>query len=317
MKSEALIFMDRARQELAKVTKIEEAKGIRDKAEVLRIYAKKIGKGLEVQNQCAEIKIRVERKAGELIPKQIITGGDPKSHDVTLKDLNISKMQSSRWQLIASIPEKQFEKHLAKIKATLEELTSSGFLNLARRIKPKILIDPPEGKYNVIYADPPWQYGDKLIEGYGAAEHHYSTLSIEELCELPIADLSADNSILFLWVTFPLLDECFEIIEAWGFEYKTGMVWDKVKHNFGHWFSMRSELLLICEKGSYKPDISKIGLIDNVKSIERTRTHSEKPEYFRKIIDKMYPGGKKIELFARDISRLKLRYPHWDFWGAL
>lgn len=166
----------------------------------------------------------------------------------------------------------------------------------------------PEGKYRILYADPPWKYGDELIEGYGAAEHHYPTMAIPELCALPIRDLSDENSVLFLWVTSPLLHECFSVIEAWGFEYKTSFIWDKIQHNYGHYNSVRHELLLICTRGSCLPDSKE--LHDSVVSIKREK-HSMKPEYFReKIIDAMYPKGKRIELFARgEIPK------HWDPWG--
>lgn len=165
----------------------------------------------------------------------------------------------------------------------------------------------PDGKYSVIYADPPWCYGDKLIEGYGAAEHHYPAMTIDELCELPICDLAADNAVLFLWVTSPMLAECFRVIDAWGFTYKASFVWDKVKHNYGHYNSVRHEFLLICTRGSCLPENGV--LYDSVMSLERSERHSEKPEHFRLLIEAMYPGGKKIELFART------RPPGWDVWG--
>jgi len=168
------------------------------------------------------------------------------------------------------------------------------------------LANMPE-KYSVFYADPPWEYGDKLIEGYGAAEHHYPAMSIHELCELPIKNIVADNAVLFLWVTAPIVEECFEVIGAWGFEYKAQFIWDKVKHNYGHYNSVRHELLLICTRGSYLPETNE--LVDSIMSIERSDTHSEKPEEFRQIIERLYPTGKKIELFARK------KVKHWEAWG--
>jgi len=97
------MHFNKARQELELAKDIYEVKDIRDKAEALRTYAKQAGYSLEMQNQCAEIKIRAERKAGKMIPEQITVG--TKSHDVTLSDLGIEQMQSVRWQDIASIPE--------------------------------------------------------------------------------------------------------------------------------------------------------------------------------------------------------------------
>ncbi len=151
---------------------------------------------------------------------------------------------------------------------------------------------PGQG-YRVVYADPPWKYNDKLIEGYGAAEHHYPPLSIDELCELKdvngaaLSDLPAADAVLFMWVTSPMVEDAFKVINAWGFDYKTSFVWDKLKHNYGHYNSVRHELLLIGTCGSCTPD-SKT-LHDSVVTIKRSSTHSEKPLKFLKIIDAMYP----------------------------
>ena len=81
----------------------------------------------------------------------------------------------------------------------------------------------PEGKYDTVYIDPPWQYSNSGISG--AADNHYPTMSIEELCKLEIP--SADNATMFVWVTNPILFEALPLIEKWGFEYKTNLVWVK------------------------------------------------------------------------------------------
>lgn len=168
--------------------------------------------------------------------------------------------------------------------------------------------DLPQGKYRVIYADPPWKYADILPEGYGAAEHHYKTLDIDELCALRIVDLAADDAVLFLWVTSPKLQECFQLIPAWGFIYKASFVWDKVRHNYGHYNSVRHEFLLVCTRGSCLPDSKE--LRDSVVSIERSDVHSQKPDAFREMIDALYPGGPRIELFARGQAPAG-----WEVWG--
>ena len=172
----------------------------------------------------------------------------------------------------------------------------------------------PTGKYRVIYADPPWKYNDTmkissdgLGENYGPAEAHYPPMTVPELCALPIKKLAEDNAVLFLWTTSPLLEATFDIIKAWGFKYKTSFIWDKVKHNMGHYNSVRHEFLLVCTKGSCTPDVKK--LFDSVQSIERTDRHSQKPSEFREIIDTIYPNGARIELFAREF------FDGWDAWG--
>ena len=76
-------------------------------------------------------------------------------------------------------------------------------------------------KYQIIYADPPWEYADKSKSHGGGAESHYPCMSIDEICALPIQNIADDNSVLFLWATYPQLEEAFKVITAWGFEYKT------------------------------------------------------------------------------------------------
>jgi site-specific DNA-methyltransferase (adenine-specific) len=168
-------------------------------------------------------------------------------------------------------------------------------------------IHTTKNKYRVIYADPPWAYGDSRSgAGTTGATDHYPTMPLKDICALPVKDITDDNAVLFLWVTSPLLEDCFSVIKAWGFKYKASFVWDKIKHNMGHYNSVRHELLLICTKGSCVPDNAK--LYDSVQSIERGE-HSEKPEEFRDIINTLYDSGKKLELFARKQA------DNWDTWG--
>lgn len=170
----------------------------------------------------------------------------------------------------------------------------------------------PKGKYGVIYCDPPWSYNDKLggelDQSYGGAEKHYPAMSLSELKALPVPDMAGENCVLFLWATSPLLPDALELAKAWSFKYKSAFIWDKVKHNMGHYCSVRHELLLICTKGSATPEVAK--LFDSVQTIERTDKHSEKPEEFRTIIETLYPSWKKVELFARGIDR-----KGWKTWG--
>lgn len=90
-------------------------------------------------------------------------------------------------------------------------------------------------KYGIVYADPPWRYDMK--RGKGVAENHYPTMSMDEICALPVADLAAKDSALFLWATFPQLNEAFRVIEAWGFHYKTlAFLWLKQNRKADSWF---------------------------------------------------------------------------------
>ncbi len=161
--------------------------------------------------------------------------------------------------------------------------------------------------YNIIYADPAWSYNDKQnTNKRGGAIKHYQTMTVKQISELPIKAITTDNAVLFLWVTSPLLEDAFRVISGWGFKYKTSFIWDKIKHNMGHYNSVRHELLLIATKGKCTPQVRK--LFDSVVSIERTK-HSEKPNEFRTIINTIYPNGERLELFARQ------NHTGWDAWG--
>lgn len=215
-------------------------------------------------------------------------------------------------------PEEQVEAWKRVITSTPEgKITAAIVLKAAKEVEREKRADRrqdriestpviPNGKYNLIYADPPWQYTFGF-DIHGAADRHYATMSIDDLCNLPIRDLAEDNAVLFLWTTSPKLFDAHDVIKAWGFEYKTSFVWDKVKHVMGHYNSVRHEFLLLCTKGSFPKQSNT--LHDSVIEIERSDEHSEKPEYFRQLIETMYPLSKKIELFARRKSE------GWDAWG--
>lgn len=193
--------------------------------------------------------------------------------------------------------EKKKQARAEAIQAQIDKPRSTGFVDIYNTDK----------KYRVVYADPPWSYGDKQnIDGLGGAEKHYTTMPLKEICEIPVP--TQDNAVLFIWVTSPMLEDVFAVIKAWGFKYKTSFVWDKVAHNMGHYNSVRHELLLIATKGSCTPDVKK--LYDSVVSIERSE-HSKKPSQFREMIDVLYPTGDRIELFAREASN------GWDVWGNM
>ena len=104
-------------------------------------------------------------------------------------------------------------------------------------------------KYSIIYADPPWRYERNGVQG--AAEKHYPTMGIDELCRLPVSELSEKDSILFLWATFPQLREALQVIKAWGFEYKSvAFVWLKLNKSGKGWFldARKRRTLPACNK---------------------------------------------------------------------
>lgn len=207
---------------------------------------------------------------------------------------------------VASLPADKQKVYL--LKAVDEKLSVR---ELREEIKKEAAVDVklPTGKFQVVYADPAWKYKDTCesggVQSRGADDVYLKTMSTDEICSLPVNNLADTNSVLFIWVTSPFLEDVFRVINAWGFKYKTSFVWDKIKHNMGHYNSVRHEFLLIATKGACTPDNLK--LFDSVQSIEKT-THSKKPNEFYDIIETLYSGN-KVELFARNIRQ------GWSSWG--
>jgi N6-adenosine-specific RNA methylase IME4/ParB-like chromosome segregation protein Spo0J len=167
-------------------------------------------------------------------------------------------------------------------------------------------VEIKDKKYRIIYADPPWKYGNAMPEYVTEPQDYYLLMNTEDICAMPIKDITEKDAVLFLWSTSPHLPEALEVAKAWGFSYKTTFIWDKIKHNMGHYNSVRHEILLVCTKGACTPDVKR--LFDSVVSEERTE-HSKKPNVFREIIETIYTYGNKIELFARETPE------GWDVFG--
>ena len=163
-------------------------------------------------------------------------------------------------------------------------------------------------KYPIIYADPPWRYENPPVgDSNRSIENHYPTMSIEEICALPVQDIAAEDALLYMWATAPKLRECLKVIEAWGFEYRTHIVWVKDKIGTGYHARNQHELLLIAKRGEMPPP--KPGQQPS-SVIEAPRgAHSEKPSIFAEIIERLYPAVGKIELFCRSPRE------GWSVWG--
>jgi N6-adenosine-specific RNA methylase IME4 len=169
-------------------------------------------------------------------------------------------------------------------------------------------------KFNVIYADPPWQYADKLSNGKRGVDFKYKTLNIKDIMALPVKNIAAEDCTLFLWGTWPLIKECISTVEAWGFDYKTcGFVWNKVTKKepikiikgMGRYTRGNTEFVLIGRKGKMleraDKSISQVLFSDttDIMLASRSGKHSEKPGSVICRISRMYPKVPKIELFAR------------------
>jgi len=176
------------------------------------------------------------------------------------------------------------------------------------------MIPFPNKKYNIIYADPAWSFKTYSDKGKDRSpDKHYSVMSLKDIKNLPIQDIVNDNCILFMWVTFPLLKEGFEVIDAWGFTYKT-VAFNWVKKNkktnswfwgLGYWTRANAELCLLATRGTIKRQSASVHQVIDT-PIEK---HSKKPDIVRDKIVELVGDLPRIELFARETAE------GWDSWG--
>ncbi len=162
----------------------------------------------------------------------------------------------------------------------------------------------PEGVYDIIYADPSWKY-DSDASQRGKADNHYATMTTKKIADLDVP--SAENALLFLWVTNAHLEDGLRVLKAWGFKYVTNFVWVKDKIGLG-WFARgQHELLLLCRKGKmpHPEDHNRYSTVINAPRGE----HSVKPEIVYDMIETMYPNRKYLELFSRK------QREGWVMWG--
>lgn len=164
----------------------------------------------------------------------------------------------------------------------------------------------PPGKYSVLYADPPWRYEYAETDSR-AIENQYPTMDLNGICAMPVEQLAAEDCVLFLWTTSPKLEESFQVIKAWGFEYRTCAVWVKDKIGMGYYFRQRHEMLLVAKRGNLPVPEPK-DRFDSVIEAPRTQ-HSAKPDVVYDMIERMYPAAERCELFARGLR------DGWASWG--
>ena len=176
------------------------------------------------------------------------------------------------------------------------------------------MIPFPKKKYQIIYADPAWTFRTYSSKGQKrSAIRHYNTLSIDDICNLPVTNISDDNCILFMWAIDTMLPEAFKVIEEWGFTYKTvGFTWAKLNkksegffNGLGYWTRANPEMCLLATKGKPKRLSKSVPQLVT----EKRREHSRKPDSIRDYIIDLCGDISRIELFARQ------RVDGWDSWG--
>ena len=172
---------------------------------------------------------------------------------------------------------------------------------VVHRMDVKDFLNASKEKFDLILCDPPYLYDVEANRASDRIGNHYMQMKTQDICNLPVQNITQKKAILFLWSPSPKVQDAMEIIKAWNFEYKTQIVWNKRIVGLGHNVRQMHEILLIAKKGDYPTPLYKPPSI-----IEEKRTdHSRKPQKSYSVIQRMYPESRKIELFARHV------YPGW------
>jgi|LakMenEpi03Aug12_release.lakeMendotaPanAssembly.Ray.scaffolds.fasta_scaffold258258_2 N6-adenosine-specific RNA methylase IME4 len=316
-----LARISEAHKALTAAKTLDDVLQIRDQAEALRVYIKAASDSLDAANMAAEIKLRAERKAGQMLtamekPK----GGRPsKTADIlsgvsatkSLDDLGVTEKQSSRWQREAMVPEEAFVEYMTSCVQRGSEITQAGLLKIAAKSAVEeaaaSLDDYESGavsnlhdligrglKYGCIYADPPWAYSNKATRA-NVEDTYKSTMSVDEICQEPVSQLAADDCHLHLWTTNAFLFDAKRVMEAWGFEYKSCFVWVKPQMGIGNYWRVSHEFMLLGIRG--KPEFRRRDCMSWGK-FDRT-AHSKKPRDVRRLIESV-SRGPYLELYGRE-----------------
>ena len=353
----ALIKYETACRSLAEAHSVDEVKDIRDKAEAMRVYAIQ-SKNVDLETMASDIRVRGERRLGELLIEAKKDGrlrpGQPEKNRadkepfsrIRLRELGIDKKLSIRAQKLGGIAERAFEAMVTRMREDIQKRGSRAALSSLsteekqerrdnrERVLGACQMALPEQKFGVILADPEWRFEPWSREtGMDrAADNHYPTSVTEVIAARDVASIAADDCVLFLWATVPMLAEAFCVLDAWGFarfernpqtgyltldkragRYVSSGSWTKYKQGagigMGHWFRVDHEILLVATRGNV-PAPAKGAQARSVFDAPASRVHSQKPELVHEIIEGYFRTLPKIELNRRGPAR-----PGWSAWG--
>lgn len=337
----AMALYEDACRALSEVVVLDAAVEIVDRADALRVYAHR-AKNRQLEVDAADIRIRAERRVGQLIVAQResvglnrgakgsrVTGSERepvKDDRPTLAEAGVDKKLSSRAQRLAALPDERFlaalgewreaaTREAGRVTVTLVRGTDK---RVARAVREEVLGRQqralPEERFGVIYADPEWRFEPRSRKtGLDrAADNHYPTSHVDEIKARPVQAIAADHCALLLWSTVPMLPEGLAVLAAWGFTYRSHVAWRKLRpgasRGTGYWFHNEHELLLLGTRGS--PPCPAPG--DQWPSVVDAPVgrHSAKPERFLELIEDYWPTLPKIELNRRGPAR-----DGWSAWG--
>lgn len=341
----ALILFEAAKEALAEALRVDEVLKVKGTAEQIKLYGR-LSKDKRIIADGTALQLRAERKLGQLLrsahqagqlgygrPKSNIDGrtapdvengaeAEPLPERVTLSEVGVDKKLSSKAQRWAALGDAEFEAKLLEVRekieaggavvlnplrdlSTAEKKTKRAERESALGKKQMAL---PVAKFGVIYADPEWKFEVRSDGGLDrSADNHYPTSGLAAIKERDVGSLAADDCVLFLWVTVPMLRHGIDVLETWGFEYKSNFNWHKDRIGTGYWNRNRHEHLLIGTRGGIMAPAMGDQFDSSIEA--KVGEHSAKPEEFYEIIEAYFPTLPKIELNAR-VAR-----PGWARWG--
>jgi N6-adenosine-specific RNA methylase IME4 len=317
--------LDIAKQALADATHNWQRVQIRDSAHAVEAAAAILNRR-DIQVQAANLVQEAERAIAKATPPQQGKRTDRKNfvieNDEVPPDASIITPQNVRQMRHAhnNLTDAEFEAAQQEAIETQTPLTRSALQKrakekrqtesrakrdtvLAAQAKPLLT---GETKYHIIYADPPWRYDFAATENR-AIENQYPTMKLDEIKALPVPEITTDDAVLYLWATAPKLPQALEVMNAWGFTYKTNAVWVKDKIGMGYWWRNQHELLLVGTRCSFSPPSEDLRLSSVF--FEPRTAHSMKPDAIADAIAGMFLNLSKIELFSRQPRE------GWAAWG--
>lgn len=338
-----LVPYDHARLMLAEAKAVDDVKKILDSAVAMKKYAERAAdRSLEID--ATEIRFFAERRLGEMIAAQKQTIGlnrgragagrpvlgasemeAPKSDErPRLADVGIDHKLSSHAQKMAAVPAEEFQSRIdawrdemsagqARVTMDLIRMGADADKKVSRETRERILggiqLALPKKKFGVILADPEWRFKvysrDTGMDR--AADNHYPTSETDAICARPVQDIAADDCVLFLWATVPMLPDALRVMAAWGFEYKSHAVWVKDRIGTGYWFRNQHELLLVGTKGNIPAPAMGTQFSSVIEAA--VGEHSQKPDGVYAMIEQYFRTLPKIELNARQARA------GWEAWG--
>ena len=314
--SKQLINLDAFDREIAVADSVPALKSLADKGAAIIDYMRKAGKFDDATVN--EITYRVGdavRKAGGLLEdiapehggsrKQVAPSRHLNDYAGVLETAGLKDRTARDWRAASKLGTEAYGKYLVKLRKHGERLKLRDLYRLGRPAQKRAAVGKAAkliGQYPILYADPPWQYEHPPMGSTARSiEAKYPTMTLAEIKKIKLP--AHDDCVLFLWATAPKLPECLEVMEAWGFTYRTCMVWFKDKMGTGYYVRNQHELLLIGRRGDLpvpEPGTQPISVIE----APRTK-HSAKPPEFYEAIEQMYPQfkGQWYEIFLRGTAR--------------